>query len=116
MLRRFGFVLNAQRRSALPLSRAVKEEDLLVIDVRTPEEVAATGKVDRAVNIPLNALQANKTFFGEDKSRPLLFYCAKGVRSAQAAGYAQSLGFNNAFSTVDAQSAQKLIDQTDSDK
>jgi phage shock protein E len=114
-MKRFGFVLNAQRRAGLPLVRAVKEKDLLVVDVRTPEEVAATGKVDRAVNIPLNALEANKAFFGDDKTRPLLFYCAKGVRSAQAAGYAQSLGFNNAFSTVDAQSAQKLIDQTNSD-
>ena len=101
--------LLAQNRKPLSLKDALKEKDLLVVDVRNTEEVAAYGKANKAVNIPLNTLPNNLSFFGTDKSRPILFYCAKGVRSRQAADFTQSLGFINSFSTTDAQSAERLL-------
>jgi phage shock protein E len=99
------------RLAKLSLNEAVKRKDLLVVDVRTMQEVDALGKMRTAVNIPLDRILANTALFGDDKSRPLLFYCAKGVRSAQAAALAQQLGYENAFSTIDAQTAETLVNE-----
>lgn len=111
MFRR-ALLLFGQNRKSLSLEKALKEKDLLVVDVRNTEEVAAYGKFIKAVNIPLNALPNNMSFFGADKSRPILFYCAKGVRSRQAADFTQSLGFINSFSTTDARSAEQLLHES----
>ena len=97
------------RFAKLTLNEAVKRKDLLVVDVRTVQEVESLGKMAQAVNIPLDRLTANTQMFGDDKSRPLLFYCEKGVRSAHAAALAQQLGYENAFSTIDALTASQLV-------
>ena len=108
MLRRFGFVLN----SRLTLEQAVKHQNLLVIDVRTPEEVAMTGKVPSAINIPIDTLASSTSSLGQDKMRPILFYCAKGIRSAHAVEMAIKSGYTNAYSTIDARSALQLLHGT----
>jgi phage shock protein E len=97
-------------RIGLTLEQAVREKDLLVVDVRTVQEIASYGKIESAVNIPMDALPVSSNILGQDKTRPILFYCAKGIRSAQAAMLAKQLGYCNSFSTRDSQSAQKLVD------
>jgi phage shock protein E len=110
MLRRFGAVLFGKARNALTMEQALREKDLLVVDVRTVPEIISTGKIGSAVNIPVDSLPTNSQALGNDKTRPILFYCAKGIRSAQAAMFARQLGYLNAFSTTDSRSAQNLID------
>ncbi|MFT3819701.1 MAG: rhodanese-like domain-containing protein [Rubrivivax sp.] len=77
----------------------------VLVDVRTPEELAFVGRVPGAVNVPWatgTALTRNPRFVRElehklpDKSRRLLLLCRSGKRSALAleaarkAGYAQA--------------------------
>lgn len=61
-----------------------------VVDVRNPDEWAATGHVEGAILIPVNDLLAR---IGElPTDRPILFICAAGGRSALAAEYAAAAG------------------------
>ena len=69
-------------------------EDLVVLDVREPDEVARTA-IPGSVNIPLGQVVDRR---GElDAARPTAVICAGGVRSAKAvealiaAGYAGEL-------------------------
>ena len=62
----------------------------VILDVRTPEEFA-TGAYPRAVNIPVQALARR---MGElPKDRPIVVYCASGMRSASAAAALARAGF-----------------------
>jgi len=78
--------------------------DIVLIDVREPGELASTGRIPGALNIPVTT--APDAFFlseeeFEDKfgfERPakdaeVVFYCKAGVRSRAAAGLAQSAGW-----------------------
>jgi len=110
MFRRFRFPLNRAR--LLSLAEALKDKDLLIVDVRSPQEVIASSSCPGAVNIPLSEIPLKAAQFGPDKSRPILLYCAKGVRSADAATFLKNIGFTNAFSTTDALSALKLVEES----
>lgn len=76
------------------LARKLAAEGALVVDVRSPEEFAS-GHADRAINIPIDQVDARLADFGADKSKPIVVYCAKGGRAAAAkeklvaAGYSQ---------------------------
>ena len=64
--------------------------EVVVLDVRTAREFAS-GKIDGAVNIPLNTV-TNKAE-GLDKSKKYLVYCRSGVRSRRAAMILARKGF-----------------------
>ena len=75
--------------------------DVLVVDVRDPTEVAASGKVKGAVNVSRGLLE-----FKADPSHPyhqpefdpaktVLLYCASGGRSALAGAALQELGYTD---------------------
>lgn len=64
-----------------------------------------------AVNVPMSSIQESLKQFGDDKSRPVIFYCAKGIRAANAAAFLKQFGFSNTFSTVDAQTVVSLLDK-----
>lgn len=61
-----------------------------ILDVRTPRETAA-GHVEGAMLIPIDELEARQHELPRD-SKPLLIYCAAGVRSAAACDYLSSKG------------------------
>ncbi|EPY15143.1 endoplasmic reticulum protein [Strigomonas culicis] len=85
----------------------------LLIDVRSTAEVARTGLIPTAVNIPLPILQdaldpdgaidddAFEAAFGVARPEParsdLIFYCAHGIRSATAADVAERLGYARTY-------------------
>ena len=84
----------------------------VLVDVRTPEELAFVGRVPGAVNVPWatgTALTRNPRFVRElelkapDKQRRLLLLCRSGKRSALAleaarkAGYAQASNVAEGF-------------------
>jgi phage shock protein E len=64
----------------------------LVVDVRTPQEFG-TGAFPGAVNIPVQALAARMRELPAD--RPIVVYCASGIRSASAAAALKRAGFKD---------------------
>ncbi|GLB51270.1 NADH oxidase [Neptunitalea chrysea] len=70
-------------------------KDLTILDVRNPGELHNNGSIERATNIPLDDLRNRLDELSKDK--PILVYCAKGLR-----GYLSSLilaqnGFKNIY-------------------
>jgi rhodanese-related sulfurtransferase len=72
------------------------EANLVVLDVRTPEEFAA-GALPNAVLIDINS----PTFADEvgqlDTSKPYLVYCRSGNRSARAVEIMEDIGFGEIY-------------------
>ena len=70
--------------------------DAVVVDVRTPAEIAQSGKVDGAVELDVNA----PDFEGRASNvlvptQPTVLYCRSGNRSQQAAERLRALGFSD---------------------
>lgn len=83
-----------------------KHPEVLLIDVRQPNELAATGTIPTSINIPLSYLSKElklspdefKKKYGRAKpaaDSPIIFNCRIGVRSGEAAYIAEELGFTN---------------------
>jgi rhodanese-related sulfurtransferase len=76
----------------------VGREDMVLVDVRDPRELARDGRVPGAFHCPRGMLEFwidpespyFKPVFGEDKT--FVFFCAGGMRSALAAKTAQDMG------------------------
>lgn len=83
-----------------------KHPEVLLIDVRRPEELAGTGTIPTSINVPLNVVgeelkldaQTFESKYGRPKPNhdtPLIFSCRSGVRAGHAATIACQLGFTN---------------------
>lgn len=86
-------VQHASRLTAQQFGERARDiDDLQVVDVRNPGEVA-DGMVPGAVNIPVGQLPER---FGElDPNRPTVVYCAGGYRSSVAASVLRQRGFTD---------------------
>ncbi|MFZ5629604.1 MAG: rhodanese-like domain-containing protein [Spirochaetota bacterium] len=73
--------------------KALLDGKATVVDVRTPGEFAS-GHHPRAVNIPVDQVQSRIAEFG-DKAKPVVVYCASGVRSGRAKQILQSAGYKD---------------------
>jgi rhodanese-related sulfurtransferase len=113
LLRKFSASARAPIRT---ISEALKQRDVLIVDVRTVEEVAVQGGCNGSINVPLDLLPRNTNIFGADMSRPIVMYCAKGFRSRDAAAYMNSLGYTNVFNGINAENVDAIIkNSNDSD-
>ena len=85
-------VVRLMRGRKMPQDAIVKriEAGAAIIDVRTPAEFRA-GAYPGAVNIPLQELGRRAAEIGRD--RPIVLYCASGMRSASAARMLRHAGF-----------------------
>ena len=75
--------------------RAIAGE-LLLIDIRRPDEWAATGTAAGAHRLDLRRddfLTALDQIAGADRSRPIALICARGIRSARLANQLAQRGF-----------------------
>ncbi|HEY0113657.1 MAG TPA: rhodanese-like domain-containing protein [Allosphingosinicella sp.] len=70
------------RVSPKEAKRLIAEEGALLIDVREAAELERTGKLAGALHLPLGQILAGGSAFPID--RPLVLYCAAGIRSALA--------------------------------
>ena len=79
--------------------KLMREKNALVVDVRDPAEVEASGKVKGAINIPRGMLEFraddetqhfDKSF---SKDRPVIVYCASGGRSALSGKTLRDMGY-----------------------
>ena len=66
--------------------------NLLILDVREPNEVHQDGKIRNSVMIPLASLAQNLNRI--DKSKTIIVYCHTGSRSVEATKLLRSRGFN----------------------
>lgn len=81
-------------------SQFLNDEHGIIIDVRTEDEFES-GKIPGALNIDIYKGQGFIYEVEElDKSKNFYVYCAAGVRSANACGVMQQLGFENVFNLV----------------
>lgn len=79
------------------LSRLMnKEEDLVIIDVRTPGEWR-NGKVAEALTIDLNSPKFQDEIQALDSSATYLIYCNSGNRSRVASNFMIESGFTNVY-------------------
>jgi rhodanese-related sulfurtransferase len=69
--------------------------DLVVLDVRTPEEFAA-GHLDGAVQVDFYDEDFTEQLAALDPDVPYLVYCQSGNRSGQTLGIMDELGFSSA--------------------
>ncbi len=71
-------------------AKAKVEAGALLLDVRSPSEFRSGG-LPGAKNVPVQSLAGR---LGElDKSRPIVVYCASGMRSSRAASLLRGKGF-----------------------
>jgi len=75
----------------------VENPDLIVIDVRTDEEVAENGVIEAEnyLHIPLEDFIAQKAEWPADKSAPIVIYCGSGHRSTMAMTILWSYGYED---------------------
>ncbi|KAL0471439.1 Rhodanese-like domain-containing protein [Neurospora intermedia] len=78
--------------------------NVIIVDTREPGELASTGRIPTAINIPITT-SPDSFFISEDefedrfgfprpsKDSEVVFYCKAGVRSRGAAGLAREAGW-----------------------
>lgn len=76
-------------------ARALVEGGAKLVDVRTPGE-HASGHIRGSVNIPVSELAGRTAELG-DKKKPVVVYCASGMRSASAASTLRRAGFPEVY-------------------
>ncbi len=74
-----------------------KNENFVLLDVRTPTEIKSMGKIDakQQVEIPRGWLEMRIFNHVVDENTPVVAYCGGGVRSALAVDTLKQMGFTN---------------------
>ncbi|KAL4711678.1 hypothetical protein ACJJTC_003445 [Scirpophaga incertulas] len=87
--------------------KVIHQAEKVIIDVRNPDEVNATGKIPSSINIPLKTVHDALTSMSQDefqkhynRNKPsatdeIIFYCQSGRRSSEALDKALKLGYSN---------------------
>lgn len=74
----------------------ILEEEVVILDVRTPAETKE-GKIVNAIEMDINNSDFNTKMNALDKSKTYLVYCKSGGRSAKACGMMQEAGFEKVY-------------------
>ena len=69
--------------------------DIIVIDVRTPDEIAQTGAIENSINIDFKASDFKEKISVLDKDKKYILFCKSGNRSGQASKIMAEMGFSN---------------------
>lgn len=69
-------------------------DDVVILDVRTPEEVEANGEFEGAIHIPLNELLARQDEWPEPDAN-IVTVCGIGYRGNMAMTILRAHGYNN---------------------
>ena len=73
-----------------------KEENYIILDVRTAEEFAEK-HIPNAINIPNEIIGSEEIEELPDKNQLILVYCRSGNRSKQASEKLAALGYTNIY-------------------
>lgn len=74
-------------------------EKITLIDVRTPQELTR-GKINGAINIPLDFLESEIENKVKDKNTNVYLYCLSGARSLIAEQIMERKGYKNVFNVL----------------
>lgn len=74
------------------LDRLREDDNVMLLDVRTPEEIPVDGKIANSTLMPLGSLSRNS--YRLDKSKQIIVYCHTGSRSAEATKILRGQGFD----------------------
>ncbi|VAW68944.1 hypothetical protein MNBD_GAMMA09-1920 [hydrothermal vent metagenome] len=83
---------NVLQRNVNDAVRLMNDEDVLLLDVREPNEYSS-GHIRDAVHIPVSALNKRINELEKFKDREILAYCRSGSRSNQACRTLSKHGF-----------------------
>jgi rhodanese-related sulfurtransferase len=78
------------------LDKKTNDPNVIVVDVRTPEEYAA-GHIENARLINFYDTNWSEQMSQLDKNKPVIVYCAVGGRSGKAYATLQKLGFKSIY-------------------
>ncbi len=81
---------NNKEKESNTLEEVLKENNYIIVDVRTKEEYD-TSHVVGSINIPYDTIDENTDL---DKSKTIMVYCRSGKRSSIAAETLKNLGYN----------------------
>jgi rhodanese-related sulfurtransferase len=76
------------------------DQDFVVLDVRTPQELAATGYVENAINIDYRAENFQEDLDALDKAKTYVIYCRSGGRSGRTLTMMEELGFQDVYNVT----------------
>ncbi|OYX41783.1 MAG: sulfurtransferase [Rhodobacterales bacterium 32-67-9] len=94
---------SAPRFSATDAVRLVKAGELILIDVRDGSELAASGRAEGALHVPLALLKmkcdpSSPECLAElSPEKPVALYCASGARSQVAAQMLGAMGYAEVY-------------------
>ena len=74
----------------------MQEEGVILLDVRTPKEVAA-GKIEGALEVDVLADDFSQKIQALEKDKTYLVYCKAGSRSARACQVMEKAGFKDLY-------------------
>ncbi|KAI5633890.1 rhodanese-like domain-containing protein [Phthorimaea operculella] len=89
------------------VKKATEDKNVLIVDVREPDEIKEHGKIPNSINVPLGNVStalgqlSDKEFLQTyQKPKPtedteIIFYCMIGKRSGKAQDNALKLGYKN---------------------
>jgi rhodanese-related sulfurtransferase len=87
-----------QKINADELAQMLKNEPgVQLVDLRTPGELAQTGKIGGAMVINFNSPDFQSQVEKLDKEKAVIVYCAAGGRSPRAAAQMTKLGFKKIY-------------------
>ena len=78
---------------AAEAERLVRNREVHLLDVRTPQEYTSLGHIPGAALLPVNLIAAAPAVVPRD-GRPVLVYCEHGIRSQQAAQVLVRAGYS----------------------
>ena len=97
----FSSYVNAQKVKDLSVneveSMIKSNKSLVVVDLRTTDELKEYGTIENSVQIDYFAKDFEKQLLSLDKKKTYLLYCASGARSSEAVSLLQKNGFENIF-------------------
>ena len=76
------------------------DKEFVVLDVRTPQELAATGYVENAINIDYRAQSFQEDLDALDKTKTYVIYCRSGGRSGRTLVMMEELGFQDVYNVT----------------
>lgn len=81
---------NNKEKESNILEEVLKENNYIIVDVRTKEEYDSSHVVG-SINIPYDTIDENTDL---DKSKTIIVYCRSGKRSSIASEILKKLGYN----------------------
>ena len=82
----------------------------VIVDVRTPSEYLY-GHIEKAVNIPLDKIEADIKYFAPDKNQTVVVYCASGHRASMAEKKLIEMGYKNVINAGKYKELKKLEEE-----